>query len=316
MSDLFADELGDEFALIDWIHQCSKTISAPGLSTGIGDDTAVFQSTAGAMLATVDTLVEGTHFTFESATPEQIGRKALAVNLSDIAAMAGTPTYALLSLTSPRTLDQNILKRVVSGLVELATEFNVALIGGDTNSTDGLFSISVTLLGMAPKSGAILRTGSQVGDAIMVTGAIGGSLPSGRHLNFSPRVAEAKAICTAANVHAMLDVSDGIASDIRHLLQSQKLGAIIDVDAIPIHADVPTELSTQERLQCALCDGEDFELLFTVDAKEADRLSRDETLSVNVTRIGTITDSGELLLRSGDSTSPINNTGWSHPIGD
>src|SRR5215208_4009092 len=205
-----------EFAYIDWLRRV--TPAAAGVAVGPGDDTAVLRPPRGPLLVTTDMLLEGSCFRVAEAGPFRVGRKAIAVNLSDIAAMAGVPTAAVVSVGLPRAGGRELAEELYLGMREIADAFHVPLVGGDTNSWDGPLSISVTLLGEATERGPVLRSGAKVGDWVMVTGPLGGSI-LGHHLDFTPRVREALALHTAADLHAMCDISDGLSADLNHILE-------------------------------------------------------------------------------------------------
>ncbi|QDT79326.1 Thiamine-monophosphate kinase [Gimesia maris] len=302
-----------EFELIEWIRS-QKGMSHTNL-LGIGDDTAILQPPAHSeLLLATDMLMEGAHFTFPPATPELAGRKALAVNLSDIAAMGGTPHSALVSLALPRSRGSEFAKSVMQGIMELAAEFQTQLAGGDTNSWDGPLVINVAIIGTADQSHSIKRSGAQPGDWIFVTGALGGSLES-HHLTFQPRVREAVALMETVTIKSMIDVSDGLASDLQHILAESDVGAVIQSKQIPISPRVSSELTDAERLQKALSDGEDFELLFTVSAEQGQRLRDQNPLFIPLTHIGEITaGQGALLQQTDGSTTLLENTGWKHQL--
>ena len=300
-----------EFSFIDWIRERSAT--RPEVLLGIGDDAArIAPQPNQEWLATVDVLSDGVHFTLETATPEQIGRKAVAVNLSDIAAMAGEPVAAFVGIVLPRTCGRTFAEKLYQGILTTCSEWNVCLAGGDTNVGDGPLVISVTLLGQAHPKGSVLRTGAEVGDWIFTTGALGGSLQSGRHLDFTPRVREAWQLHETSNLHAMLDISDGLAGDLHHLLQNGELGARISAERIPIHPDVDEELPFIERLQHACEDGEDFELLFTVAPEEGRRLLNDSSLGIPLSWIGEITETSDVVLQGPFGAERIEPRGWIH----
>ncbi len=242
-----------EFALINWMRK--SCFCSTDVKKGIGDDTAVLPfSSSEDMLLTTDMSVEGTHF-IKGTAPELIGRKALARNLSDIAAMGGLPTYAVVSLGLPKSFSTFDVKKIYAGINKLAKEFKVSIVGGDTVKSDKLV-INIALMGKVAKGKAILRSGAKVGDQIFVTGPLGGSLKSGRHLTFTPRVREAQSIVKKFRPTAMIDISDGLAGDLVHILKESKVGAIIDEKRIPLNQGA--------NLKAGLCDGEDFELLFTL----------------------------------------------------
>jgi thiamine-monophosphate kinase len=251
---------------------------------GAGDDCAVldFQLPGHHLLFKTDAIVEGIHFTGE-AEPEKIGHKALARCLSDVAAMAGTPTQALVTLGLPGKFEADFIEGIYRGLNKLAARFGVAIVGGETTTNPERLFISVCLLGTVPKDRCVLRSGAKVGDGIFVTGTLGGSL-AGKHLEFDPRLVEARWLAEHFDVHAMMDISDGLATDLRRLLQASQVGADLLATAIPIsraaRAVARNSTEGQERatpsgrprktpLQAALTDGEDFELLFTLPSREA-----------------------------------------------
>src|SRR5689334_1553949 len=197
-----------EFAFIDWLRR--KTPADPRVLLGPGDDTAAVRFTPGAtVLVTTDMLLDGSCFMLSEAGPRRVGRKAMAVNLSDIAAMAGRPIAAVVSVGLPRKGGRELAEQLYLGLREMADAFNTAVVGGDTNSWDGPLVINVTLLGEATARGAVRRGGVRVGDRLLVTGPLGGSI-LGKHLDFTPRVHEALRLHEAVPLHAMIDVSDGL----------------------------------------------------------------------------------------------------------
>ena len=201
---------------------------------GPGDDCAVldFGAPDRLLLFKTDAIVEGIHFT-PGAPPEQVGHKALARCLSDIAAMAGTPSAALVTLALPRNFDPSYMDGVYAGMSALARRHEVAIVGGETTTNPERLLLSIALLGWAPRGKAVLRSGAEPGDAIFVTGELGGSL-AGKHLTFEPRLAEARWLAQHFSLHAMLDVSDGLAGDLRHLLNASRVGAELLAAAIPI----------------------------------------------------------------------------------
>ncbi len=212
--------------------------------TGAGDDCAVLDlGVPGKLiLFKTDAVVEGIHFTRETP-PEKIGRKALARCLSDIAAMAGTPSAALITIALPAAkkgsdgglsgLAAEFVGKIYAGLNALAEEFSVAVVGGETTTNPERMLISVALLGTVPRGKQVLRAGAKIGDAIFVTGELGGSL-AGKHLDFQPRIVEARWLAEHFHVHAMLDLSDGLAGDLRHILKASGVGAEILKSALPV----------------------------------------------------------------------------------
>ncbi|MFI4847771.1 MAG: thiamine-monophosphate kinase [Gimesia chilikensis] len=302
-----------EFELIEWIQ--TRCPVPPHDLQSIGDDTAIVQPQAGReLLLATDMLMEGTHFTFPPATPELAGRKALAVNLSDIAAMAGEPHSVLVSLALPRSRGAEFAKSVMQGLIDLAREFHVEVIGGDTNTWDGPLVINVAVMGMAPSQQSITRSNARDGDWIFVTGVLGGSLAS-HHLTFTPRIREAILLRQTVDLHAMIDVSDGLASDLQHITTESGVGAVIRSEQIPINAGLSAELTEAERLQKALSDGEDFELLFTVSPEEGQKLLEQNPLSIPLTHLGEINSGqGAFLQQPDGSRVSLERSGWQHQL--
>jgi thiamine-monophosphate kinase len=304
-----------EFGLIDWIRH--RAASHPRLPVGIGDDTAVLRFPQPAdCLVTVDMLMEGVHFTFPPATPAQVGRKALAVNLSDIAAMGGRPLAAVVSVALPRQTAWDLGCELHRGLQALADEFGVALAGGDTNTWDGPLVISVTVLGETLGAGPVLRSGAQVGDWIVATGSFGGSL-AGKHLDFTPRVAEAAVLQQRVPLHAMIDVSDGLSADLYHILEESRVGAVLFAEAIPISEAARSAAAVDGRtpLEHAFEDGEDFELLFTLAPEAGRELLEHPPFAAPLSRIGTITaGSGCQLEDAAGNRTALPPRGWQHPF--
>ncbi len=232
---------------------------------GPGDDAAVIIGSKGRYgLLTVDMLVESVHFR-KREDLKKVGYKAVAVSVSDIAAMGGEPRFALVSVGLPRKDPARRAQALFAGLGQCARRYGVSIIGGDINRSNRLV-IDVFMVGEVEKKNLVLRSGAKDGDTIFVSGPLGGSLKSGRHLRFIPRVAEARFLVKHFNVHAMMDLSDGLSMDLSRLCEASRLGAEIFEEDIPRSAGVKT---TAE----ALGDGEDYELLFTLGPAQARRLS-------------------------------------------
>jgi thiamine-monophosphate kinase len=230
--------------------------------------------------------------------------------------MAGIPRAAVVAVALPRDNPIEVAHGLHAGMRALVDRFAVDLVGGDTNAWDGPLVIAVTVLGQATVRGAVRRAGARPGDAILVTGALGGSLVSGRHLRPEPRIAEALAIHRAVPIHAMIDLSDGLSSDLGHILaESGGLGAILDAVAIPIHPDSheQTRRDGISALDHALDDGEDFELCLTVAPEDAERLLAEHPAPAALYRIGEVTEAPGLLLRSPDGhCTPVEPRGFDH----
>lgn len=281
-------EIG-EFALIEHIVEVLGTTArgaGQGVIRGIGDDAAVLQQTPGLrLLAACDMLVEGRHFDLAYFTPQQVGWKALAVNLSDIAAMGGRPRWAMVSLALRPELTVGFVEDFYLGMAELAEKYGVMIIGGDTCSSPDRLVIDVSILGEASRSAVAYRSGARPEDLLLVTGFLGQAaaglvsfqetspLPAAgvevlrrAHLSPEPRVREALALIRSGLVGAMNDISDGLASELHEIAQASGCGAEIWANRLPI--DRATAAMAEglqvDPLPWALYGGEDFELLFTV----------------------------------------------------
>lgn len=268
-----------EFGFIDRIAQAFAAIPAHGFE-GIGDDCAVLPVDDGeALLFTTDLLVEGVHFLRAAASPREVGRKSLAVNLSDVAAMGAAPVATLLSLSLPEGARDEWAEAFIEGYREESARYGVALVGGDTTASLRDITINVTAIGRAPLEHVKRRSAARPGDVILVGGPLGesgaglrdilrgaGDTPlAARHRNPAPQVAEGIWLGGRTEVHAMMDLSDGLASDLRHILRASGVGADVETTLIPTPVDLET----------ALCGGEDYKLLLTADGAAADRLCAD-----------------------------------------
>jgi thiamine-monophosphate kinase len=267
-----------EFGLIARIKKLIQTDSS--VIKGIGDDCAVIKFDRNRyLLLTTDMIVEGVDFTRHD-DPYLVGRKALAISLSDIAACAGMPRYALMSLGMPKNTRLNYLDRLLKGALRLAKEYKLNLVGGDI-SRAGRLTINTSIAGIVEKKYLVLRNGARAGDIIFVTGRLGGA-NLGKHLKFRPRIKEARFLVKNFKINAMIDISDGLAQDLGHILKESNTGAIIFEELIPLAKEALN-------LGDALYAGEDFELIFTVSGKEARRIISSK-MQANFTPIGEITD--------------------------
>lgn len=289
------------------------------LVKGVGDDCAVLDLgiSEQLFLFKTDAVVQDVHFTL-STPPAKVGRKALARALSDIAAMAGAPIAALVTLGLPRPFEPRFVVDFYEGLNALAREFSVSVAGGETTHAPGLIFASISLIGSIPRHRRLSRGAAQPGDAIFVSGELGGSL-SGWHLDFIPRIREAQWLAENFPVHAMMDLSDGLAGDLRHILQESNVGAEIHSRAVPIsraaRTKSRTESSSKPPLLAALTDGEDFELLFTVPAKHAVALLdgwRNRFPETKMSCVGRITAEPGLRIRDKEGVRQLAAHGFTH----
>lgn len=292
--------------------------SNPTVVTGCGDDCAVldFGHPENLFLFKTDAVVEGVHFTREMA-PEKIGRKALARCLSDIAAMAGTPDAALITLGLPEDFDGAFIEKIYDGLNALAQKHRVAVVGGETTANPGRLFISVAVLGRVARGKQVLRSGARPGDAIFVTGELGGSILE-KHLEFEPRIAEAQWLAQHFSIHAMADLSDGLAGDLRHILQSSGVGAEILKTALPVSRAAKLQAKkspAKSPVAAALTDGEDFELVFTVAGGDAVKLLdawKKQFPKLKLSCIGKIAAGAGIVIRDKSGPHPLDAHGYLH----
>lgn len=294
----------------------------PDVIYGIGDDAALTRIPAHHLLVTTtDTMVAGVHFPL-ATTPFDIAYKALAVNLSDLAAMGATPAWFTLALTLPES-DPKWLKAFSEGLFTLAQLHNIQLIGGDL--TRGPLTITIQAFGLIPEGEALLRSQAKPGDLIYVTGTLGDAglalknLPNrpddyllSRLNRPEPRIAAGEALRKIA--HAAIDISDGLAADLGHILEQSQVGAIINIEQLPLSAVLTEKLTSQEAIQLALTAGDDYELCFTIPAEHKAELTKKiATFNCQVTCIGNITSGKELILQYNDGRKYHDQTsGYQH----
>ncbi len=304
-----------EQQFIAWLRE--RLPPHPLLRLGPGDDAAVLRMAGiDECVITVDLLTEGVDFFLAEVDPRRVGRKALAVNLSDLAAMAAQPLAAVLAVALPRQGGRELAMQLYEGLLPLAEKYDLAIAGGDTNSWDGPLVITATLLGKVTVRGPLRRKGALADDRIIVTGAFGGSI-LGRQFDFEPRVHEALLLNDRYELHAGMDVSDGLAIDLARLARESGVGAMVDTDRVPIHGDA-LRLSRERNdgrvpLEHALGDGEDFELLLAASPAEARRILAEQPLGVPLTDIGQFTAEPGLWQRAaGVVARPLTPSGWEH----
>lgn len=306
-----------ERELIAWLRDFLP--KHPQVPIGAGaDDAALIDWPAPRCVATVDVLMDGIDFHIGEVDPRRVGHKALAVNLSDLAAMAARPRAALVGLVLPRAGGELLAKTLYEGMLPLARRYDVAIAGGDVNSWDGPLVISVTALGEPTDRPPLLRGNARPGDQLLVSGRFGGSL-LGKHLDFEPRVREALLLNERYRLTAGIDVSDGLAVDVFHIAAASGCGAVIELERIPI--DPAAERLSAEQadglspLDHALGDGEDFELALAVPAGEAERMLDEQPLGVPLVRIGQFIAEPGLWQQAADGRrSPLAPRGYEHRL--
>ncbi|MBI5366225.1 MAG: thiamine-monophosphate kinase [Planctomycetes bacterium] len=262
----------DEFTFLRWVRRRAR----PGrrVALGIGDDCAVIRPGRGAgpLFITTDMIVGEVDFDPATASARAIGHKAMAVNLSDAAAMGLAPGFAVCSLALPRGTRTAFARALQRGLTETAAAYGVEVVGGDLSATPGPLMVNVALFGFAGRLRPVTRAGARPGDVLLATGAFGGSI-LGRHLAVRPRVREAVALNRAVRPHAMIDVSDGLAADLGHILEASGVGAVLRAADVPIHRDAARAARADGRspLDHAQTDGEDIELRVAVPPRAVAR---------------------------------------------
>jgi thiamine-monophosphate kinase len=320
-----------EFGLIDRLRRLVPT-RGQGVTVGLGDDAAVL-TFAGPALATCDIQVEGVHFTWDLCTPEDVGWRAVAVNLSDIAAMGGTPRFILISMALQPTTSVARVEEMYGGIAEIARAYEVIVAGGNLSSTLGPLVVDVTALGDAGR--ALTRAGARPGDGVWVTGTVG-KAAAGRFLaqhpavrvpgrealvaaycRPTPRVEAGKTLGEVSDVTAMIDTSDGTAGDLLHLAEASGVGVRLEIDRLPTSsglAEAAREAGTEPEAW-TLAGGEDYELLFTAGAAfETQAAALAARLTVPLTRIGEILPGTEgcWMSERGGRRRPLAAEGWDH----
>ena len=288
----------NEDTIVKWFS-LQRKVSETDFPIGIGDDMAevrLGQDTT--VLITTDMLAEGVHFDLHKATLEQVGYKVIAVNISDCAAMATVPVAVVVSVALPKEYGESELKKLHTGITLACEKFGCVLIGGDIASFKSKepFVISASMLSRPGVCKPLRRSGAQIGDCICVTGTLGGS-ELGKHLEFEPRLQEALKITGMVNMHSMIDISDGLSSDLNRICTASGVGALIEAAKIPL-----SEAAKQkgEPLKAALNDGEDFELLLTLSEEDCKELLNNWKMKTPLTCIGNISDTGKMQIKMPD----------------
>ena len=304
-----------EKSLIQWLQQ---QFGATRFATvGIGDDCAVLPRTDREWVVTCDAICEGVHFHSSQLSLQDIGRKALAINLSDLASMGAHAKTALFSLALPRSSHLDDAKKLFTGMAALAAKYDVEIVGGDTVTWDQGLVISITAMGTAPSTGAWLISNAKPGDQILVTGDLGGSILS-QHALFEPRLAFAQQWSEADGIiRACTDISDSLGVDLTKMAKASGVGFEIDLQSVPIAADAYVLAKTSQRtaLQHAISDGEDFELIIVVAPEAVDKILS-ETKDIPLTRIGEFTESTEWLAKRAGVSEVFQPVGYEHSMGD
>lgn len=324
-----------EFGFIDRIKKgCLNRKS--GVMVGIGDDCAVLKSTDGsAILLTTDMLVENVHFRCDRTTPFLLGRKSLAVNISDIAAMGGNPKEALIAIAIPEETEIEFLDGLYDGIKSMAAEYDINLLGGDTVSSPKNLVISISLMGEAAEDEVLYRSGATVGGVIFITGTVGSSaagldvaiknrqfdekdLLLAAHFDPVPHVKAGRIIAVSKAANSLIDVSDGVVSDLGHICDESGVGAIIELAKLPV-TDPLREYCKKYNLsleELALHGGEDYVLLGTAPEKSVRTLERAlKSDGCNFSPIGRITkDKGIRVQHEDGSVREVNNSGFDHFI--
>jgi thiamine-monophosphate kinase len=312
-----------ELEFMQWLR--AHVPVSPDARLGLSDDAAVV-SLAGHndVIVTTDLLTDAVDFELGKHAPQRIGRQALAANLSDLAAMAAKPLAAFISLALPRTGGANLTAlelaiQLYEGLLPLAAEYDINIAGGDTNTYDGPLVLSVTALGTTTGGGPLTRSGGKVGDWLLVTGSLGGSI-LGHMLDFTPRVTEAMLLHQRYDLHAGIDISDGLALDASRLATASCCGAVILTDRVPISRDA-IRLAEQDgsndvtaaALEHALGDGQDFELLLATAPDVAQKILRDKPIDCLISQVGELIERPGLWQKSGATdVAPLKVSGWQH----
>jgi len=329
-------ELG-EFGLIDLLAKMAysardnKQASWQQLITGIGDDAAAWYGEASTQLATIDSFIQDIHFTLGTVSWEDLGWKAIAVNLSDIAAMGGIPRYALVSLALPGHTEVEDVTTLYKGMIDLTQRFEVAIVGGDTSSAP-LVAINITILGSTggQDKHILTRSAAKPGDKVAVTGELGAAAAGVRMLNRklqfspeattcfkkafchpSPRIAEGQ-LLVEQEVKTAIDISDGLMRDLSHICKASQVGARIEIDRVPIQPEVKANFGDRA-LELALSGGEDYELLFTGSTEVIDRVKKAASCPVTIIGEIVVDKAGEITLVD-KRGKPFNlaKTGWEH----
>jgi thiamine-monophosphate kinase len=324
----------NEEAIIELVRQVAGPAPA-GVDVGLGDDAAVLQVGGLQIAVTTDLMVEGVHFDLSFCSPADVGHRVMAANLSDLAAMGAKPAWGFWSLALAPKPRREVVEPLARGLVDLGREHGLALVGGDTTAAPQM-AVNLCLMGLLEGARPLLRSGARAGDAVCVTGPLGGSagglawLAQGgnpseptadravqAYLRPRPRVAVGRALALSGRVTAMMDLSDGLASDLARLAKASGLGARVEADLIPLPNQLPTlaERLGADPLRWALSGGEDFELLFTCSPEDVPLLTEAAARAedgTQVSQVGRMVPESGTFLQSGEGLADIAFTGYDH----
>jgi thiamine-monophosphate kinase len=303
-----------EFSFIKWIRSRQKRRSDVVL--GIGDDCAIVDVSSDRLcLITTDMLVDGTHFNLRRCTMKEVGRKAIACSISDVAAMGCEAVVAVISVCFPNHTTEKFARELYKGIWSIANRYNIEIVGGDTISGSCPLCISVTMLGRDNGKKPVRRSGAKAGDMILVTGTLGGSILR-KHLHFEPRLKEGLALNRNFKINAMIDISDGLTADLNHILEESSVGAVLYEDKIPVSDDAVklSKKTGKTPLYHALTDGEDFELLMTLSKAQAKKVLESRLFSDTLINcIGEITTGrGIRMRRRNGSVYRVKPQGYEH----
>lgn len=303
-----------ENSLVRWIETYPQP-SSQRIPVGIGDDAALLAWSAEHhanqdMVVTTDLIADGTHFLSAECSAQQIGRKAMAVNLSDIAAMAAKPIAAFVSLLLPADTTETYVRGLMSAAIDLANEFDCVVAGGDTNCWDGPLAVNVLVVGETLPQGPLLRSAARDGDVLCVTGELGGSIHE-HHFDFVPRIREAIWLRSNFEINAGMDLSDGLSLDLQRMCAASDCGADVMLDQLPISTRFEAK-DRDDAIRRAIGDGEDFELLLAMPADASQRVLDHPDRNFPFTPIGVMTKAGEITIVDGASRTPMPTLGYEH----
>lgn len=290
----------------DFLEFLRRSSSAtPAVPIPIGDDLAALRWPAGQLLLVgADQVLDGVHVDLRVHPPRAIGAKAMNRNLSDCAAMACVPVAAVVTLALPAGGGEAMAREIVAGVRDAGARFGCAVVGGDTGSWPGPLAVSVSVLGRSAGIDPVTRAGARPGDKLYVTGPLGGSI-RGRHMTFTPRVELSLELASRFELHAMLDLSDGLSRDLPRLCAASGCGAMLDAARIPIHNDAHAMNDGQPPLEHALHDGEDYELLFASPGC-------DHPHAIEIGEV--LPGATGAWIRDGKSAMPLAPCGWDHAL--